>query len=143
MKTSLSEGPPEECVNQPLSDFTIVSSVSSVRDNRSHGRSKTKGSSEGPFDKWTLRLAFLEYGMAQLTGADAKVWEILHLHASEEDGKTIVPRSRLVKTTGNDKRTIRVSIQRLIKTGWLERIQRGGPKKGVAQYRVKLPEGGG
>ncbi len=88
--------------------------------------------------RWTLLNGFIDDGMAGLKPSDAAVWFALFRHA-RADGAATVARARLEAITGLALRTVKVSLRRLIASGWVERVRRGGPSGGMAVYRVKHP----
>jgi hypothetical protein len=88
--------------------------------------------------RWMLLNRFVDDGMAGLELSDATVWFALFRNA-RADGVVMVARVRLETMTGLTARTVKVSLQRLIVSGWVERLRRGGPSGGMAVYRVQAP----
>jgi len=92
--------------------------------------------------RWALLNRFVDEGMASLERSDVAVWIVLFRHAGA-DGVATVARARLIELTRLAPRTVKVSFQRLMQAGWVERMRRGGPVGGVAVYRVKIPKPSG
>ena len=88
--------------------------------------------------RWAMLNHFVDYGMAGLELSDMAVWMTLFRHANA-DGVACVPQTRIKTLTGIAGSTITLAIERLLKTGWVERIQRGGPVGGPAKYCLIIP----
>jgi len=92
--------------------------------------------------RWALLNRFVDEGMAGLELSDVAVWVALFRNAGA-DGVATVARARLIELTRLAPRTVKVSFQRLMQAGWVERMRRGGPVGSVSVYRVKIPKPSG
>lgn len=67
--------------------------------------------------------------------ADVAVWFVLFRHADRQ-GIVSLSQTRMVTYTGLAQRSIQRALQRLVTKGMIERLKRGGPKSGLAVYKV-------
>lgn len=93
-------------------------------------------------ERWQLFNLFVDNGMAKLELSDMSVWFTLFRHAGP-DGTVSVARTYIEAKTGINRKTVTVSIQRLIEAGFLERIRPGGATSGIAVYQIRHPKKGG
>lgn len=85
-------------------------------------------------DRFESVNAFVDVALRHLGGADAKVWLVVWRDVRQ--GVASVSNKELGLRSGHDERTVRRSVRRLVDSGWLEVVKRGGINRGASVYRV-------
>lgn len=79
--------------------------------------------------------AFVDVSLAELTGAEAKVWLIL-FRDTKADGTARTGQTDLARRAGLSRRGVQVAIGKLIKRGLVSVTRRGRLNGGPSTYRI-------
>lgn len=87
--------------------------------------------------RWHAFNAFCDLDKREngLRPGDALLWLVLFRHADRE-GIVTLAQGRMQEYTGLSRRAVSYALQRLVQTGHLERLKRGGPNSGLAAFRM-------
>jgi hypothetical protein len=86
-------------------------------------------------ERFAMLNAFADMGMADLTGAETKVWLIL-FRDTKADGLARTGQTDIARRAGLDVRTVRRAVASLEAKGMLRTLRRGRLNAGPSTYRV-------
>lgn len=99
-------------------------------DRNGRGGTKAKGST----DRFAVLNAFVDFTAGTLSRADLLVW--LTLYRDTRDGIAATSQADIARRTGLARRTVQLATNRLAAAGLLQRVHRGGLRRGTSRYRV-------
>lgn len=105
------------------------------------GKAKAKAQRQrdtgGNRRRWQTFNAFcdMDKPSAGLRPADLALWCVLFRHANRR-GVVCLAQTKMQEYTGLSRSGTRRALQRLVESGHLERLKRGGPVSGLAAYRM-------
>jgi hypothetical protein len=85
-------------------------------------------------DRFRVLNAFVDESMGALNRSEIAVWMVLYRDTRDEIAQT--SQAAIAVRTGADVRTVRRAVQRLLKSGLLILVYRGGLNRGASRYRV-------
>ena len=90
----------------------------------------------GRGERFAALNAFVDMGMADLTGAETKVWLILFRDTKAATGTARTAQTDLARRAGIDVRTVRRVLASLESNGMVRVVHRGRLNLGPSVYRV-------
>jgi hypothetical protein len=109
-----------------------------ARTDAASGRTRDRGrqsAKRGRSERFALLNAFVDVTLANLTGAEAKVWLILY-RDTKANGVARTGQADLARRAGLDVRTVRRAVASLEAKGMLQIVRRGRLNAGPSTYRV-------
>lgn len=73
---------------------------------------------------------------AGLHPGDVGLWFVMWRHATKE-GVVKLAQTEMQRCTGLSRNGVRQALERLVESGCVERLKRGGPNAGIATYAVR------
>jgi CRP-like cAMP-binding protein len=120
--------------DDPLTD-TIP--PSSAPPDRGGGyRQKPKGGRRTRSERFAMLNAFADMGMADLTGAETKVWLIL-FRDTKADGLARTGQTDIARRSGLTIRGVQKALDKLQAKGLIRVVHRGRLNQGPSSYRVQ------
>ena len=90
----------------------------------------------GKGERFAVLNAFVDVGLASLTGAEAKVWLILFRDAKAATGTARTGQTDIARRAGLKPRMVRYALESLQTKGMVHVIRRGRLNSGPSVYRV-------
>jgi len=97
-------------------------------------KANRKGRRRG--ERFAVLNAFADFGLAGLTGAEAKVWLILFRDSKAATGAARTGQTDIAHRAGIDARSVRRALDSLQAKGMVQVVRRGGLNAGPSVYRV-------
>jgi len=90
----------------------------------------------GRGERFAVLNAFADFGLAELTGAETKVWLILFRDAKAATGTARTGQTDIARRAGLSPRGVRKALDRLQAKGLVKLVRRGRLNAGPSVYRV-------
>ena len=90
----------------------------------------------GRADRWAALNAFADFALADLTGAEAKVWLLLFRDVKAATGTARTGQADLARRAGIDARTVRRALASLEAKGMVRVVHRGRLNGGPSAFRL-------
>jgi predicted transcriptional regulator len=87
-------------------------------------------------ERFALLNAFVDLALAELTGAEAKVWLILFRDAKAKTGTARTGQADIARRAGLSRRGAQVALDKLTAKGMVQVVRRGRLNGGPSIYRV-------
>lgn len=94
----------------------------------------------GRGDRFALLNAFADFALADLTGAEVKVWLILFRDTKAATGTARTGQTDLARRAGIDARSVRRALETLQAKRMIQLVRRGRLNVGPSTYRVHPTE---
>jgi DNA-binding transcriptional ArsR family regulator len=103
-------------------------------------RGKPKGKPDGAKTKagelFAVLNTFVDYTLAELNRAELAVWLVLYRDTREGTAQTSY--DDLARRAGLNRRNVGRALRRLERRGLVKTVHRGGLRRGVSRYRVRV-----
>lgn len=90
----------------------------------------------GRGERFAILNAFADFALADLTGAEVKVWLILFRDAKAATGTARTGQADIARRAGIDARSVRRALESLLAKGMVRVVQRGRLNTGPSTYIV-------
>ena len=90
----------------------------------------------GRGERFAVLNAFTDFGLADLTGAETKVWLILFRDAKAATGTARTGQTDIARRAGLKPRMVRYALASLVSKGMVHVVHRGQLNAGPSVYRV-------
>jgi hypothetical protein len=87
-------------------------------------------------ERFAVLNAFADFGLAGLTGAEAKVWLILFRDAKAATGTARTGQADIARRAGLSRRGVQVALDKLTAKGLVALVRRGRLNAGPSTYRI-------
>ena len=103
---------------------------------RQNGRGTPPAKNNGRGERFAVLNTFTDFTLADLTGAEVKVWLILFRDTKAATGTARTGQADMARRAGIDSRTVRYALETLKAKGLVHIVQRGRLNAGTSIYRL-------